>query len=180
MLFTTLDANVLVVFAAVKVKPQEASRGGDLHNSDTDYAVFGRSDLAALLRLPHRKCLAFFVVTYPFFLPSSTGGVIAMSDFQQRFFPDSISHAGGGSGYCTYNDHILQLFTSCLFLAAAFTALIGMWTCRKWGRRVTMIMGGAAFIIGTVLVTSAFHVAQLVIGRLVLGVGVGFATQVRG
>jgi len=30
---------------------------------------------------------------------------------------------------------------------------------------------------GTVLVASAFHVAQLVIGRLVLGVGVGFATQ---
>lgn len=30
---------------------------------------------------------------------------------------------------------------------------------------------------GTVLVASAFHVAQLVVGRLVLGVGVGFATQ---
>jgi hypothetical protein len=30
---------------------------------------------------------------------------------------------------------------------------------------------------GTVLVASAYHIAQLVIGRLVLGVGVGFATQ---
>jgi hypothetical protein len=29
-------------------------------------------------------------------------------------------------------------------------------------------------------VASAFHIAQLVIGRLVLGVGVGLATQVRG
>jgi MFS family permease len=55
-----------------------------------------------------------------------------------------------------------------------------MFTCRKIGRRATMCMGGAAFIIGTVLVASAFHVAQLVIGRLILGVGVGFATQVRG
>lgn len=79
-----------------------------------------------------------------------------------------------------YDDHILQLFTSSLFLAGAFTALVGMFTCRKIGRRATMCMGGAAFIIGTVLVASAFHVAQLVIGRLILGVGVGFATQVRG
>jgi hypothetical protein len=30
---------------------------------------------------------------------------------------------------------------------------------------------------GTALVCSAYHIAQLVIGRLVLGVGVGFATQ---
>jgi MFS family permease len=30
---------------------------------------------------------------------------------------------------------------------------------------------------GTVLVATAFHIAQLVIGRVVLGIGVGFATQ---
>lgn len=30
---------------------------------------------------------------------------------------------------------------------------------------------------GTVLITSSFHMAQLVIGRLIQGVGVGFATQ---
>lgn len=30
---------------------------------------------------------------------------------------------------------------------------------------------------GTILVASAFHIAQLVIGRVILGVGVGFATQ---
>jgi hypothetical protein len=54
-----------------------------------------------------------------------------------------------------------------------------MFTCKSLGRRFTMICGGAAFIIGTVLVASAFHIAQLVVGRLVLGIGVGFATQVR-
>eukprot|EP00775_Hariotina_reticulata_P012572 gene12572-12704_t len=40
-----------------------------------------------------------------------------------------------------------------------------------------MIMGGLAFIIGTVLVAAAFHTAQLVVGRIILGIGVGFATQ---
>jgi len=47
-----------------------------------------------------------------------------------------------------YDDHVLQLFVSSLFLAGAFAALVGMWTCKKFGRRFTMIMGGLAFIIG--------------------------------
>jgi MFS family permease len=49
-----------------------------------------------------------------------------------------------------FNDQILQLFTSSLFLAGAFAALVGMVTCKKYGRRFTMIMGGLAFIIGEV------------------------------
>ena len=40
-----------------------------------------------------------------------------------------------------------------------------------------MAAGGFAFLAGTVLVTSAFATAQLVVGRLVLGVGVGLAVQ---
>lgn len=63
--------------------------------------------------------------------------------------PEQITHQGGSTnGYCKYNDQILQLFTSSLFLAGAFAALVGMVTCKKLGRRFTMICGGAAFIIG--------------------------------
>lgn len=40
-----------------------------------------------------------------------------------------------------------------------------------------MMAGGACFLGGTALVTFAVHMAMLVIGRVVLGVGVGFATQ---
>jgi len=47
-----------------------------------------------------------------------------------------------------YDDKILQLFVSSLFLAGAFSALVAMVTCKKYGRRFTMICGGAAFIIG--------------------------------
>lgn len=106
-----------------------------------------------------------------------TGGVITMRDFQRRFFPEQLTTHGSGNAYCTYDDQILQLFTSSLFLAGAFAALLGMVLCKKLGRRFTMICGGAAFIIGTVLVASAFSIAQLVVGRLILGVGVGLATQ---
>lgn len=41
-----------------------------------------------------------------------------------------------------YNDHILQLFTSSLFLAAAFAALVGMFTCKKLGRRYVLVCCG--------------------------------------
>lgn len=47
-----------------------------------------------------------------------------------------------------YDDQILQLFTSSLFLAGAFAALVAMVLSKKYGRRFVMIMGGAAFIIG--------------------------------
>jgi MFS family permease len=35
----------------------------------------------------------------------------------------------------------------------------------------------ALWLAGTVLVASAFSIAQLVVGRIILGIGVGFATQ---
>lgn len=40
-----------------------------------------------------------------------------------------------------------------------------------------MMAGGACFLVGTALVACAVHMAMLVLGRVVLGIGVGFATQ---
>ena len=79
--------------------------------------------------------------------------------------------------FCKFDDHMLQLFTSSLFLAGAVAAMVGSYTCKRFGRKSTMAAGGAAFLIGTILVATAFVVPQLVVGRIVLGIGVGFATQ---
>uniref|UniRef100_A0A383WEJ5 Major facilitator superfamily (MFS) profile domain-containing protein n=1 Tax=Tetradesmus obliquus TaxID=3088 RepID=A0A383WEJ5_TETOB len=103
-----------------------------------------------------------------------TGGVISHSGFEARFFGH---HVAGNDPFCKFNDQMLQLFTSCLFLSGAAAAMVGSYTCRRFGRKATMIAGGACFLGGTVLVTLAIHMAMLVLGRLVLGVGVGFATQ---
>jgi sugar porter (SP) family MFS transporter len=40
-----------------------------------------------------------------------------------------------------------------------------------------MMAGGFCFLVGTALVAGAVHMAMLVLGRMVLGLGVGFATQ---
>ena len=41
-----------------------------------------------------------------------------------------------------------------------------------------MILGGAAFCIGAILCAFAQNLAMLIIGRVMLGAGVGFANQV--
>ena len=65
-----------------------------------------------------------------------TGGVTSMPNFLARFFPhvaaQSAAHASNASSnaYCTYTDANLQLFTSSLFLAAAFAGLAGSFSTR--------------------------------------------------
>lgn len=63
-----------------------------------------------------------------------TGGVTSMPAFLAKFFPDMYHHTQnpghGDSAYCKYNNQGLQLFTSCLFIAAAFSSLVGGYTTR--------------------------------------------------
>lgn len=57
-------------------------------------------------------------------------GVIAHEGFEARFFGH---HASGTDPFCKFDDHMLQLFTSCLFLAGAAAAMVGSWTCKRYG-----------------------------------------------
>ena len=49
--------------------------------------------------------------------------------------------------------------------------------CRHWGRRATMLLAGASFLAGVVLCTTAVALGMLIVGRIFLGFGVGFANQ---
>jgi predicted MFS family arabinose efflux permease len=60
----------------------------------------------------------------------------------------------------------------------AVAGLLASWVSNRLGRRMTMIIGGAAFVLGSVLQAAAYEIVMLVIGRIVLGVGIGFANQV--
>ncbi len=50
--------------------------------------------------------------------------------------------------------------------------------CRSLGRRATILIAAIRFIMGIALCAGAEHVAMLIVGRLLLGFGVGFANQV--
>lgn len=47
------------------------------------------------------------------------------------------------------------------------------------GRRGVMVCGGLAFLLGALLQASAKNWSMLIFGRIFLGVGIGFANEVR-
>ncbi|GBF88488.1 hypothetical protein Rsub_01201 [Raphidocelis subcapitata] len=109
------------------------------------------------------------------------GGVVAMPEFQKLFFPRvyeaTMAKHESHDPFCKYDDPMISLFVSVLFLAGIPGAFLGSLTNNRYGRRPTMIIGGAFFFVGSVLMAAATHVAMLVVGRISLGVGVGICVQ---
>lgn len=116
-----------------------------------------------------------------FMVQFDTGGVTAMPDFLKKFFPVVYRRTLRGdldSNYCKYDNQGLQLFTSSLYLAGLTATFFASYTTRRLGRKLTMLIAGVFFNIGVVLNAAAQDLAMLIIGRILLGCGVGFANQV--
>lgn len=109
-----------------------------------------------------------------------SGGVTSMPDFLKKFFPavyKKTKDTGQNSNYCKYDNQGLQLFTSSLYLAGLTATFFASYTTRRLGRRPTMLIAGVFFVAGVVLNAAAQDLAMLIIGRILLGCGVGFANQ---
>ncbi|KAK6147589.1 hypothetical protein DH2020_018501 [Rehmannia glutinosa] len=109
-----------------------------------------------------------------------SGGVTSMAPFLEKFFPDVYKKEAADTGnnqYCKFDSQTLQLFTSSLYLAALGASVVAAPLTRKYGRRITMMMAGFIFLIGAALTGGAVHLLMLIGGRILLGVGVGFANQ---
>jgi MFS family permease len=65
--------------------------------------------------------------------------------------------------------------SDCNFVCHA--GIVANFVTARYGRRVVMIVGGGAFLVGTGLLAGAAHISMLFIGRVCWGVGVGFANQ---
>ena len=106
-----------------------------------------------------------------------------MPAFLKKFFPAVYKRTQlegeTDSNYCKYDNQGLQLFTSSLYLAALTATFLASYTTRKLGRRLTMLIAGIFFIVGTIFNAAAVNLGMLIIGRILLGCGVGFANQVR-
>ncbi|KAF6164564.1 hypothetical protein GIB67_025390 [Kingdonia uniflora] len=109
-----------------------------------------------------------------------SGGVTAMHPFLRKFFPSVYRKEIGVQStnqYCTFNSETLTFFTSSLYIAALVACFIAATITRRFGRKISMIVGGLLFLVGAGLNGVAFNVAMLYIGRIFLGIGVGFANQ---
>ncbi|OIV91507.1 hypothetical protein TanjilG_26476 [Lupinus angustifolius] len=109
-----------------------------------------------------------------------SGGVTSMPSFLQQFFPEVYKRTqehGIESNYCKYDNQFLQLFTSSLYLAALVATMFASPVTRTLGRKQTMLIAGVFFIVGTVLNAVGNSLIILIVGRVILGCGVGFANQ---
>ncbi|CAM8915080.1 unnamed protein product [Rhodiola kirilowii] len=109
-----------------------------------------------------------------------SGGVTSMPEFLEKFFPAVYKQTQDdnlNSNYCKYDNQGLQLFTSSLYLAGLTATFFASYTTKRFGRKPTMLIAGLFFIVGVVLNAAAQDLAMLIVGRILLGCGVGFANQ---
>lgn len=71
----------------------------------------------------------------------------------------------------------LHRLTQLMHAAGAFFSFFTKPITAIGGRKLVMILGGASFCIGAILCAFAQDLAMLIIGRVCLGAGVGFANQ---
>lgn len=103
-----------------------------------------------------------------------------MDEFLLKFFPGVYRKKKGAheNNYCKYNDEGLSAFTSSLYVAGLIASLLASPVTRKYGRKSSIVTGGVCFLIGAALTASAVNISMLILGRIMLGVGIGFGNQV--
>ncbi|XP_038905878.1 sugar transport protein 13-like [Benincasa hispida] len=110
-----------------------------------------------------------------------SGGLTSTPSFLKKFFPLAFEMAQKrekeNNNYCKYENRGLQVFTSALYLTALTSTFLASHTTRHMGRKRTMLFGGLFFIVGTILSAAASSYPILILGRISLGCGVGFASQ---
>ncbi|KAM1302034.1 hypothetical protein ACFX2H_012999 [Malus domestica] len=109
-----------------------------------------------------------------------SGGVTSMESFLKKFFPSvfqKMKNETHQNQYCKFDSQLLTLFTSCLYIAALVASFLASTVTRKFGRKISMFVAGLVFLLGSILNGVANNITLLIIGRLLLGIGVGFANQ---
>ncbi|XP_074272659.1 sugar transport protein 5-like [Silene latifolia] len=108
-----------------------------------------------------------------------SGGVTTMVPFLQKFFPSILKKAGDAKTnmYCVYDSQLLTSFTSSLYIAGLIASVVAGRVTATSGRKFTMVLGGCTFFLGALINGASVNIAMLIIGRLLLGFGVGFTNQ---
>ncbi|XWS51576.1 hypothetical protein CRYUN_Cryun12cG0188600 [Craigia yunnanensis] len=109
-----------------------------------------------------------------------SGGVTSMEPFLKKFFPKVYTKMKEDtkiSNYCKFDSQLLTSFTSSLYIAGLIASFFASPVTRAFGRKPSILIGGAAFLAGSALGGAAFNIYMLIFGRVLLGIGVGFANQ---
>lgn len=102
---------------------------------------------------------------------SGVGGLLSLRDWNHTFPQiDTVdAHGAEKSRNSTRQGAVVASFT----LGALFGALTCSWFAEKYGHRKIIFAAAFLTLVGEILQCSSFHVAQFVVGRVILGWGVG-------
>lgn len=109
-----------------------------------------------------------------------SGGVTSMEPFLRKFFPEvytKMKEDSKISNYCKFDSQLLTAFTSSLYIAGLIASFFASSITRAFGRKPSIVAGGAAFLAGAALGGTAVNIYMLILGRILLGIGVGFTNQ---
>ncbi|XP_056694169.1 hexose carrier protein HEX6 isoform X1 [Spinacia oleracea] len=109
-----------------------------------------------------------------------SGGVTSMEPFLQKFFPKvyvKMKEDTKISNYCKFDSELLTSFTSSLYIAGLIASFFASPITKSYGRKPSIVVAGLSFLAGSVIGGAAINIYMLILGRLLLGVGVGFANQ---
>jgi MFS family permease len=103
-----------------------------------------------------------------------------MVPFLHKFFPSVLRkmEEAKTNMYCIYDSQLLTAFTSSLYIAGLASSLVASRLSTAIGRKNTMVLGGCTFLAGAAINGGAANIAMLILGRILLGFGVGFTNQV--
>ncbi|KAK8241988.1 general substrate transporter [Phyllosticta capitalensis] len=99
------------------------------------------------------------------------GGLITEDDWNKTFPEIDTTNTTGAVK--SRHSTIQGLVVATLTLGALVGALSCSYTGDRFGRRHVIFMAGVCSLIGTILEASSFSLAQFIVGRIIMGFGVG-------
>ncbi|GLU14844.1 hypothetical protein SLE2022_313880 [Rubroshorea leprosula] len=109
-----------------------------------------------------------------------SGGVTSMPSFLRKFFPSVYAwqqrNKSTNQHYQSDMGTVIQ-FLSSLYFAALLASLVASIVTRRYGRKLSMLFSGLLFFAGALINGFATALWMLIVGRILLGFGVGFANQ---
>lgn len=102
---------------------------------------------------------------------SGVGGLLSLEDWTKTFPQIDTVHAEGAekSHKSTIQGAVVSTFT----IGALFGALTTTWVGDIFGRRKVVFISAILTLVGEILQCTSFHIAQFIVGRLILGFGIG-------
>lgn len=91
----------------------------------------------------------------------------------EKVFPEVITGSGYPANHATLQSFVVAIYE----IGCLFGALANLWLGDRLGRRKTIFIGGSIMIVGAILQTTSFTYAQMIVARIITGLGNGLNTS---